>query len=516
MNSFLKKLLDYYAITEEAYTILGKAPSFSSLPDISSSLEVQKAIKSLQEIKEKKQRILIYGDYDCDGVSSSSILLRSFKEFGLDAEAYLPSRYLDGYGLNLANVEKAHKAGYSAIFTCDNGVSASEAVSLVLKEGMKLLVLDHHEYKEPLPGLTALIHPKTVNLLSPEVSAGFLSYLFGRALLKRDDEYLVCLAGMSTLSDTMPLSKYNRDVVRLALNYLNANQYEEFTLLTSKTHFDETLLAMDIIPKINAIGRLEQGTSINRLLLYFAGDNKEKKPIIANWMNEVNTKRKELTKEAESSLSLDPNEEAILVNTNLPEGLNGLLASRLLSEYGKPVAVFSKDSKNPGVLVGSLRSKEGFNILKALEGCQAPLLAGGGHAYAGGVSILESDLPLFKKDFIYAAIKHKLMPTRNKSIPLDIAEATMENYQLLRAFAPFGEGNEHPSFRLVSPIDQLAFSLDGKYLSTRLSPSVRLFSFSLGSKDFPKEGTATLSLHMALNEWKGRLSLDLLVDELLP
>jgi single-stranded-DNA-specific exonuclease len=516
MNSFLKKLLDYYAITEEAYSQLGKAPSFASLPDISSSLEVQKALKSLQEVKEKKERILIYGDYDCDGISSSSILLRAFKEYGLDAEAYLPSRYLDGYGLTTGNVEKAHRAGYSAIFTCDNGVSASEAVALALKEGIKVLVLDHHEYKEPLPGLTALIHPKTVNLLNPEVSAGFLSYLFARVLLKKDDEYLVCLAGMSTLSDAMPLQKYNRDVVRLALNELNTNHYEEFSLLTNKTHFDETLLAMDIIPKINAIGRLEQGTSINRLLIYFAGNDKNKKPLIANWMNEVNTRRKALTKEAESSLSLDPNEEAILVTTSLPEGLNGLLASRLLNEYGKPVAVFSPDSKNPGVLVGSLRSKEGFNILKALEGCKAPLLAGGGHAFAGGVSILESDLPLFKKDFIYAAIKHKLMPNHKKNIPLDISEATMENYELLRSFAPFGEGNEHPSFVLSSPIDQLAFSLDGKYLSTRISSSVRLFSFSLGTKDFPKEGTANLSLHMAINEWKGRLSLDLLVDELLP
>jgi single-stranded-DNA-specific exonuclease len=516
MNSFLKKLLDYYSINEEAYANLGKAPSFSSLPDISSSLEVQKAIASLQEIKKNKERILIYGDYDCDGISSSSILLRSFKEYGLDAEAYLPSRYLDGYGLTPTNVEKAHKAGYSAIFTCDNGVSATEAIALAVKEGIKVLILDHHEYSVAPQGITCLIHPKTVHLLDPEVSAGFLSYLFSRTLLGKDDEYLVSLAGMSTLSDAMPLAKYNREVVRLALVSLNKNQYEEFRFLTNKTHFDETLLAMDIIPKINAIGRLEQGTSINRLLVYFSGNDMGKKTRLAEWMNEVNTTRKALTKEAESSISIDPNEEAILVTTSLPEGLNGLLASRLLNEYGKPVAVFSPDSKNPGVLVGSLRSKEGFNILKALEGCKAPLIAGGGHAFAGGVSILANDLPLFKKDFIYAALKHKLMPQQKKNIPLMQEEATMENYEILSTFGPFGEGNERPNFLLSSPIDQLAFSLDGKYLSTRLSPSVRLFSFALGVKDFPKNGTANLSLHMALNEWKGRLSLDLLVDELLP
>lgn len=515
MESFQSKILSYYSLSEEAYAILAKAPSFSSLPDISSNEEVKKAITGLKELKEKGKRILIYGDYDCDGVSASSILLRSFRRFGLKAEAYLPSRYLDGYGLTLKNALRAAKAGYSAIFTADNGVTAVEAIQGALDNGLDVYTLDHHEYTDRILGVKALIHPKTMGLLDPEVSAGFLAYLFSRALLKEDDPYMASLAGLSTISDAMPLKKYNRDIVRIALQCINEGHFPEFSLLSDKSQVDETVLSMEVIPKINAIGRLEQGSTINRLLAYFASDDQKKKEPLSLWMNEVNSRRKEITKEAETRLSLDPNAEAIIALTDLPEGLNGLLASRLLNEYGKPVAVFSQDSKDPTRLVGSLRSKEGFNILKALEGSHAQSLSGGGHSFAGGLSIDKTEFDLFKKDFLYAALKHKLTPSKKDLIPLKEEEATMANYRFLKALGPFGEGNPSPAFLLKEPIDKLAFTLDGRFLSTKLSPGVRLFSFSLGAKDFPLVGEASLSLRFSLNEWKGRLSLDLLVDELL-
>jgi single-stranded-DNA-specific exonuclease len=155
------------------------------------------------------------------------------------------------------------------------------------------------------------------------------------------------------------------------------------------------------------------------------------------------------------------------VKTNTPEGLNGLLANRLLEEYGKPVCVFSPALKEPGILVGSIRSEEGFNVLKALEATKAPLLSKGGHAFAGGVAIKEEDFDLFKKDFLYSALKHRIETKEKPLIPLLLSECTMENYRCIEALGPYGNGHEAPLFKL-EPLDPTTFQYlqGGKYLST--------------------------------------------------
>ena len=191
------------------------------------------------------------------------------------------------------------------------------------------------------------------------------------ALLGQKDDYLLTLGALSTLSDLMPLKDYNREIVRLALLALQKNRYPEIASLTDKTTIDENVLQMEIIPKLNAVGRLLEGYETNRLLKYFVTEPFEGKEALVNWLNEVNEERKSKTKAAEAQLSFDPSEEALVVEADIPEGLNGLLANRLLQEYDKPVAVFSPSKKDPSLLVGSIRSKEGFNVLKALENMNA-------------------------------------------------------------------------------------------------------------------------------------------------
>jgi single-stranded-DNA-specific exonuclease len=516
MASLEERLLNHYHLTPEGYACLSAAPSFSALPPLQGAA-VEKALARLQQAKAAGEKVLIYGDYDADGIMSASILLKSFKAFGLKAEGYLPSRYLDGYGLTKANVDKIAQSGFSLIVACDNGVTAFEALAEAKTRGLDVLILDHHEI-DPLhlPECLSLIHPSTLRYGEVPVSAGYLSFLFATALLGREDDYLLTLGGLSTLSDMMPLRSYNRDLVRLALSALRENKYPEITALSEKSFLDENVLSMEIIPKINAVGRLEKGNAINRLLHYFTDPESPQKAIISQWLEDMNEQRKEATKIAAAKISIDPSEEAIVVQADVPEGLNGLLANRLLGEYAKPVAVFSPMEKDPSLLVGSLRSKEGFDILKALSGIKAPLIGGGGHSFAGGVAIRKEDFGAFKKDFLFAALKHKLEPKREEYLSLDFSECTMKSYELIRTFGPFGMDWPAPKF-LLKDLEVSAFSYlkNGLYLSTDLRPGVRLFSFALGAASFEDQKKVSLAVAFSLHEYKGRQSLDLLAEKAL-
>lgn len=513
METLLERICNHYQITKEEYEKISLPPSFSNLPLLDEDPIVKKAIEHLSLMRDGHKKVLVYGDYDTDGVMSTSILVRSFREFGIDVSGYLPSRYLDGYGLTAENVRKIAKNGYSMIFTCDNGVTAHEALQTAKEEGIEVIILDHHEFDSLSPETDLVIHPLTTHYGEVAISAGYLSFIFSHALLGRYDEYLMCLGAISTISDMMPFREYNREIVRLMLETVKKNRYFEIVALTDKESIDETTFQMEIVPKINSVGRLEKGTTINRLIHYFADPMNPQKEKIAEWINKVNENRKSITKEGINGLDFNPNDAAIVVLTSLPEGLNGLLASRLLSQFQKPIAVFSPTEKNPDVLVASLRSQEGFNILEALEESKVRLLTKGGHPFAGGCSLQKQDFERFKKDFIFLALKHKLAPKNTDGIEIYLNECNMKSYRLLKTFSPFGLEWEAPKFILrgLNPTT-FTYTRDGKYLSTKLSPDTRLFSFSLNEDSFEMDQKVDLLLTFKLNEFKGKVTLDLIAE----
>ncbi len=513
MNRFENKLKTYFNLSEEAFKERKKAASLSSLADLSSFPCVKKAFKRLEEAKEKGESVLIYGDYDFDGIAATSIIHKMLSEEGIKSRYYIPSRYLDGYGLNEKNVISIAKAGYKLIFAVDNGVSANKAIEKAHELGIDIILLDHHDYVDEPEHIVTLIHPKTVDLLSPTVSAGYLSYLFFRSFSQKDDPYLFILGATSLLSDAMPLRSYNLASAKLAINYLNSLKPLQFTLLSDKSVFFGSTLQMEIIPKVNAVGRLEKNHETNRLVRYLLSEEEQEIRKIAVYLNETNERRKSLTKEASEEIKINDDEKGIFIISSLPEGLNGLLASKLLSEYEKPVAVLSPSSLEEGVYVGSLRSKKGFSVLDFLDKSKVPFLSSGGHLYAGGVSLKKEDLPLFEADFKHMAEECLIEKEEKKSIPLEKDECLYSSFLLLQEMGPFGNENEEPTFSLSLSSSELRFIKDGKYLSTPLPGGARLFSFSLGASAFKKEGDVTLIFKMAPNEWKGKKSLDLLVNE---
>ncbi len=513
MEDFVERLCKYYGIAKEDYKRLSLPPSFSNIPLLNDNPIVLAAIERLKCIRENNGRVLVYGDYDTDGVMSTSILVSSFREFGLNAEGYLPSRYSDGYGLTVENVRKIKSSGYSLIFTCDNGVTAHEALLEAKNLGIEVIILDHHEFDERKPECDIVIHPSTVNYGDVEISAGYLSFIFSCALLQKVDNYLLCLGAVSTISDMMPLLSYNREIVRLMFQIMEKEHYKQFTMLTSSHYLDESVFQMEIIPKINSIGRIEKGSTINRLVKYFSGHDETYNEKISLWINEQNEKRKELTRNAAESLQITPTDAAIVVQTNLPEGLNGLLAARLLNTYQKPIAVFSEKEKEPSFLVGSLRSLEGMNILDAYSAMKTPLLSKGGHPFAGGCSIKKEDFESFKKDFIFFALKNKVMAKKKDSIDILLPECNMKSYRLIRNLAPFGMSWEAPKF-LLKGLDPKTFTYvkNGQFLSVKLSEEAKIFSFSLNENSFEPDEKANLLLSFKINEYRGKQSLNLIAE----
>ncbi|MBQ7994952.1 MAG: DHH family phosphoesterase [Bacilli bacterium] len=512
-NPFLKKLLDYYSLSEEEYEDEYLSSSFS-LPSISKDdKNLIKTLKRLDEAKAKKEKVLIYGDYDCDGIMATSIMRIALKRFGIECDSYIPSRYIDGYALTKNNVEKIAKAGFKVILCVDNGVTAYDAIDFALSLGIDVLIIDHHEFGDKEIKSLAYLHPNSINYGEIPVSAGYLSYIFSEVLLGYSDDYLLCLGAISTISDMMPVKKYNRRIIKKAVELINQNKYAPIVSLTEKSYIDERIISFEIVPKINAIGRIDKTTHINRLPKYFSILDKYKISSYVEWINEINVLRKRIAEDASKNANIDLNQEAIVALLDIPTGLNGLVANRLLSQYEKPVAIFSKSENDPSILVGSIRSKEGFNVLEALKGNGVELVAGGGHEFAGGATIKAEDYPKFQKDFIYAALKHKLSPKPKKLITIAISECTLDNYNLIKTFGPFGHDHEEPKFLLTGlNSEDLTYTRNGKYLMTRLNTGAKLISFSINEDTYALEGPVLFDVRFAYEEYKGKFELNIVAS----
>lgn len=505
--TMLEKLLEHYSLSKEDYERLIETPSVSSLPDISKNPLVEGFLAYLKDIKEKQGRVLVYGDYDVDGITSTTILVSSLRKYGISAEGYLPSRYLDGYGMTEENVEKIASKGFAAILTCDNGITAHSAISLAKKKGLTVLVLDHHERGESLPEADAILHYEMLEEIDVAISAGELSYYFSRALLGYSDPVYMMLGGLSALSDMMPMRGSNHALVKLMIKEMNERPYRKLALLGKTSTYDENDLQMEIIPKLNAVGRICKGKEINRLLSYFLDDESEKTLKIRDWINEVNENRKEITASISESLVI-PEKEGIVVKADIPEGLNGLLANRLMQKYGKASCVFAPKEGKENVYVGSIRAKEGFDVLECVKSMKdIEFIAFGGHELAGGVTINSADFPSFEKQFILYSASHPFKEEK-KLIPLSFEEATLDNYELIRSFAPFGSDFHAPEFLLEDiPVENLRFVKDGKYLCMYLTNGTKIFSYSVNNKTFYGYDHASFSVTFTLEEWRGKKTL---------
>lgn len=443
--NFYEKLLNALDISDEKYHQLTKKVSLDDLENPNNFKNIDYAVSRIKKAMENKEKIIVYGDYDCDGICSTSILVKTFKKLSYPIGYYIPSRYKDGYGLNMEMIKSIAEKNYKLIITVDNGVSQYDAVEYANKLGIDVIVTDHHELPEKLPPCYCIVHPflKENNVI-PQCGA-YVSLMISILLLDKIDPYLVSLAGLATISDMMPLISYNRILVKNAIQIINQNKYPQFGILLNYAVVDENILSYSLAPKINAIGRIKEDISVNKVVKYFTSSNLNELIEIANLINSINDERKKLCTDAFDKLLVDEennNYVNVYLFPELKEGLIGLVAAKLLNQYNKPAIIFTKSENH--LLKGSARSLEGFSLVESFRQLSDLLECFGGHALAGGLTIKEENFQKFKEKINQLASKVVIKPKLYRTIKMDQDDFTFENYQIIKNLSPFGEGFEEP------------------------------------------------------------------------
>jgi single-stranded-DNA-specific exonuclease len=511
--TFLEKLLDYYQLDAEAYKRLARLLSDEDLPRLTDYDDLTNIVTRIHKAITNQDKIVIYGDYDADGVLATSILVDTFKKLGHEVGYYVPNRYQDGYGLHVDKVQEIHDKGYRLIITVDNGINAHEAIQKAYELGLEVIITDHHEILSEVPRNEGILHPFISARPFPYCGA-VMAFILSRALLGRADPYHLSLASIATISDMMPLVDGNRDLVRLGLSVINENNFPSLKLLTDQQPIDESVIAMIIAPAINAIGRLVENSTINRLVRYFVSDDKDEQIALAAWIKDMNRSRRELTNTAIESLPVIEEEVAAIVYlSNEKEGLIGLLANRLVNQYERPVIVFTVDSSDPGLLIGSARTPLGFNLIEAFEKLRSYYIKGGGHANAGGLTIEVGKLEAFKEAFIKHFEAAEIAIVKPTVIEIGLNEINFDNYEILRLFSPFGQGFKAPMFRIKGlRTDQLKFIKEGRYLATPLGFDRKILGFGVSREKIGDSASINLNGFLKAQTYKSRAELVFMVQ----
>lgn len=515
-DTLFQRLLDYFKIDEETYLEITKPVSIESFAFGHEFKDMDKAVSITKQAIENKDKIFIYGDYDADGIMSTSIVVKSLLKLGIIPSFYIPNRYNDGYGLTIEKAKEVVEKEVKVVITVDNGVSAFEAINYLKEHDVKVIVLDHHTIQEELPNADVIIHPTYSGFGETATSAGFVSFMFSWALLGYFDKYLSSLAAISLISDMMPLKDYNRSFFRLVSSNYQNGEFYALDLLKEDNMFDETTIGMKIAPKINALGRLLDNESINYIIHYFVTSDHQKVDKLYGWINQINEERKVMGKEAEMSLdNMAFPDSAVVLYSDIKEGLLGILASHICSKEHKPTILFT-DEKNSEVLKGSCRAPEGFNVVDAFNYCGDLILTAGGHALAGGCSIYKKDLKEFEKKFIEYTNNNPLTETTIETVEIGLTEINEENYQLIQSFSPFGEGWKAPLFLLKHiKVDSLTYSKSGEHILSYVGQNVKITGFGF-SKDMMSEYRyVDLLGHIKSSVYRGKTSIEFMIKDVI-
>ena len=516
MEDLLTRLLYFYHLNKDEYQSLIAPVDESNFAIGHSFKDMDKCVALVEEVITEKKKIYIYGDYDCDGIMSVSILAKMFSYLNYPVDYYIPNRYSDGYGLTLKKSQEIVENGYDLLITVDNGVTAFEGIEYAKNHGLKVLIFDHHQQEDKLPAADYILHPSISNFGEVPTSAGFVTFMFTLNFLKRFDQYLATLAAISVVSDMMPLLSYNRNFLRLVFSLYKKKSFYNIELLKEKDAFDELSIGMRIAPKINAIGRMmDNEEDLRKTVEFFVKEDKELLLNYNEWINDVNNQRKEITKNAvEDIKNIDVNQAAIITIINQKEGIIGLIANSLIKKYNKPTIVFALDTTGE-FYKGSCRAPEGFNVVDTFNKLSAYMITSGGHALAGGCTIKVEDFTAFKEAFIKEAASFTPMKKETPIIDLYINEINRENYELVNSFSPFGESWPNPHFKLSRiRVASLLFSRDGQHITTTIGNSTKLTGFH-----FPKDKISVYQYidmigTLRLSTYYNKTSVDFLINEI--
>lgn len=433
---------------------------------------MEKAVGRIYRAISKKEKLMIYGDYDVDGISATSLLIWFFKEIGVDVSFYIPHRVDEGYGLNADAIKKISKQGYTLLITVDCGVTSVDEVSLASELGLDVIITDHHQIAGELPGACAVLDPARESCKYPFKYLAGVGIAFKllegleKALMEKKIEGIgdipnlrkcLCLVALGTLADMVPLVGENRTLVRMGLQQMEKTQRVGLRALINLGNFGErpltsTDIGFFLAPRLNAIGRLQHAAPGVELLMT---DDRFRAKEIAKQLDEENRKRQliqkrifhEVISQIEKKIDLSRDRVIILASEEWHPGVIGIVASKVVERYNLPTILFN--IKN-GIARGSARSIPSFHIYNGLKDCSKNLVHFGGHKYAAGLSVKMSNMDRFQKEFIEVADKN-LSPDIGKPVLEIDAEVPLRRFtsdmiEEIYTLGPFGSGNPNPLF----------------------------------------------------------------------
>lgn len=420
---------------------------------------METAVERIRRAVADKEPILIYGDYDADGVTSTSLLFLALRRLGAVCGFYIPNRFTEGYGPNETAFRHAADEGVKLIITVDNGIAALHEAEIAKELGMDLIITDHHEPGPKLPEAYAIIHPKHPegNYPFKELAGVGVSFKLAHALLGDLPEELLDLAAIGTVADLVPLKGENRLIVKRGLEKLRLTERAGLKALIKSAGLDlfsinEESIGFQIGPRLNAAGRLDSADPAVELILT---EDPDEAAWIAEEIEELNRKRQklvnEITEEAiqEVEKNFPPEENAVLLvgKEGWNAGVIGIVASKLVEKYYRPTIVFSYDEEK-GIAKGSARSIEGFDLFKNLSKCRDLLPHFGGHTMAAGMTLNIADMEELRNRLNRLAREEltdeDFTPLAYIDYEASIGEITVSAIEEMEMLAPFGEGNPKP------------------------------------------------------------------------
>ncbi|MBR2533521.1 MAG: DHH family phosphoesterase [Erysipelotrichaceae bacterium] len=469
---------DDYSLKERICQINGIDPqrldAKGFLPDY--DLEVLKSFREIL-LSYKDKRFFIVGDYDCDGICATVIMKRLLDDLQIRNNYYIPSRSRDGYGINERIVKTAIENGFEVILCVDNGITANQQLSIARNAGLKVLVIDHHEYSEA-PDADAYLHPNLFPEEYADMCAGGLCALLSNGF--RYDTLSTVYGGLATLADMVSVFGYNRSLMKEMIRLINEEKILPIRYLAGSDNIDFDTLSFQVIPKINAVSRLDDRMNVNYVVRYLL-DNSSECMIYLNRIEEINKTRKELTRQmfslAERVMDLDQ-KIIVVCSEAFKEGLCGLIANRMMYEYQKPVIVLTK---NGNELKGSGRSPKGSDLYGYLKQVENLFTTYGGHEQAVGLSINEDKLPTLL-DHISS---HELtMEEQIKDvIVLNQEEIDFDLLNELDELKPFGPDFPEPQLGIKDPNILKIYRSAGRFRKYTLNEKLDAIDFRHKEED---------------------------------
>ena len=506
-------------------------PELSGLHDPFLLHDMDKAIERLMQAIDSGQKIIVYGDYDVDGMTSTAIMTWALELMGANVNYFVPSRFSDGYGPNLANYQKLAAEGMQLLVTVDNGVSGKDEIAWLMAQGIDVIVTDHHELPEELPVATAIVHPRHPEGSYPfgGLSGAGVAFKVVSALLEEPADEVLDLAALGTVADVMSLTDENRIIVKQGLESLKLDPRPGVAALlaaagTQLSDIDSSTIGFTIAPRLNALGRLENATTGVQLLLM---DEPEEAKPLADHVNALNQERQQLVtkittaaQEQATQLSKDP--VLVVAGENWHEGVLGIVASKLVEQTGKPTIVLNV---NDDEMKGSGRSVAAFDLFTALDGHRDLMTTFGGHASAAGMTVPTNNLTALRAALRDEAAQQQLATAQKADMQIattvTAADFTKENFDNLQVLAPFGEGNPEPLFMLdLRGVNQVKTMSEGKHLrfiAQTDTDQLPVVAFGWGNQASALAGHfSSLQIvgTMSQNSYRGNISYQLMLRDM--